>query len=155
MREPAGAPIGDGAHVQHLEQFLGAIAKPLAADALQLAEVTDVLARGQPRIESEAVGQHAEPFLRLLWRRHPVDLVHVNLAGVGLHHAVQHSQRRCLAGAVRPENAGNRPVGCLEADVVDRLHGSESFPEPLDANHVRPHTIVERNDRALIERRSA
>ena len=56
-------------HVQQLEEFVGALAKPLAADAVQFAEVSNVLARRQARIEAEAVRQHAESSLRLLRRR--------------------------------------------------------------------------------------
>ena len=64
VREAGRAPIGDAGHVQQLQQFVGARSQGCAGQALQLAVVVDVLARGQPRVEAGDVRQDAQACLR-------------------------------------------------------------------------------------------
>jgi hypothetical protein len=92
------------------------------ADAVQFAEVVDVFTRGQPRIQSETVWQHAQPALRPLRGCHRIDVVHADAACIGFHDAIQHAQRCGFSGAVWPEQSGDRSVARLEPDIVDRLH---------------------------------
>ena len=49
----------------------------------------------------------------------------------------QHAQRGGLAGAVRSEEAGDRPRSQLEGEVVDGGHRAEAFGEAvqLDGGH--------------------
>ena len=83
---------------------------------------SDVLARGQPRIQAEAVGQHAEPGLRLLRSAHRIDVVDLDAAVVRPHHRVQHPQRRRLAGAVRAEQSRDRPLSAVKVTPFDGVH---------------------------------
>ena len=83
------------------QQLLGAPAQVGAGDALQLAEVLDVLARRQPRVEAREIRQHAERKARALRIGDGVDAVDEHLALVRAHQRVEHAQRGGLAGAVR------------------------------------------------------
>jgi hypothetical protein len=99
VRRSAIAP-----HVEQLDQLVRALAAR-AADAVQLAEVLDVLAAREPRIQAEAVGQHAEPRLRALRRLDRVDRRRPRCCRHRAHHRIEHAQRRRLAGTVRSEQA--------------------------------------------------
>ena len=91
------------------------VAQVGAGDALQLAEIVDVLAGGEARIEARLIGQHAEPQPRALRIGHRIDIVHDDLPFVRPHQRVEHAQRRGLAGAVRAEQARDLAVGGGEA----------------------------------------
>src|SRR5688572_32696922 len=59
------------------------------------------------------------------------DVIDQDFAGVGFHHAVQHSQRRRLAGTVGPQQTGDGAVMGVEGDRVEdrkstRLNSSHS-----------------------------
>ena len=64
VREAGGAAVRDVLHVEQREDLVDALGESRAAQALQLAVVADVLARGQPRIQAVDVRQHADAGLR-------------------------------------------------------------------------------------------
>src|SRR5580704_9417955 len=58
-----------------------------------------------------------------------VDPVDARAAAVGREHAIEHAQSGRLAGAVRPEHAGDLAVGRAEGHFADRLDGTESLAQ--------------------------
>src|SRR6185369_8057585 len=59
---------------------------------------------------------------------------HQRLAGTRRHQTQQGTQRRRLAGAVRPEQAGNRSLADREAHVPDGVVGPVSLGQAVDVD---------------------
>ncbi len=123
---------------QPVEQMLDAFVERRAGEAVQLAEVANVLSRRQARIEPSRVGQQAHGALRAERIGDHVRAVDVDGAGVGPHQAREHAQRGRLAGAVRAEQARDGAVRGLKADTADRFDVAEALAQALDADHGRP-----------------
>ena len=60
LREALGQPIRERLHLQQLDELGGARLAIGARQAMQLAEVGDVLARGEIVVDAGAVRQHAD-----------------------------------------------------------------------------------------------
>ena len=106
-----------------------------ALEPVQPAEVGDVLARRELRVDARAVRQHADAPARRERVADDVDAVDRGGAAVGPQHGVEDAKRRGLAGAIRAEQAGDAPVAGLEADAVHGAHGAEAAREAFDADH--------------------
>ena len=63
--ESSAAPVGDRAHLEGLDQALDALLELGTREAVELAEVDQRLARGEPRVEARGAGQEADPAARL------------------------------------------------------------------------------------------
>jgi hypothetical protein len=50
---------------------------------------------------------------------------------------IKQAQGRRLSGAVRPEQADDRPVGRVETDAPDRIHLAEALANVSNGNHGR------------------
>jgi hypothetical protein len=103
-------------------QLGGALGDGGLVEALQPAEVGDVLARGQPLVDAPRVGQHAQAAARGGGVGRQVELVDPHRASLGRHQRVEHAQGGGLACAVGPEQPGDLSIAGLEADPVDRGH---------------------------------
>ena len=88
-------------------------------EPVQFAEIADVLARRQPRVQRAVVGQHAEPAARRDRVLLAVDAVDQRGAAVRPQHRADQAEHRGLAGAVRPDQPGDLAVARDEADVLD------------------------------------
>ena len=137
VREAGDAAIGDRRHVEHLQQVIGAAAQVGAGDALQLAEVVDVLARREARIQARLIRQHAEraaarPADRRPHRRRRRGCVPRRAASACRACAASSSCRR-RSGRAGPVTCA---VGGGEADAVNRVHVAEALVQVLDADHL-------------------
>jgi hypothetical protein len=86
LRESLRAAVGDRTEVEFGDQRLDAPFERGAVEPVQPAEVGDVLARGELRVDAGAVRQHADPTARGQRVRLHVDAVDGGSAGVGPHH---------------------------------------------------------------------
>ena len=79
-------------------------------------------------IESEHLAERAPHRDRIL---RGIDAVHGHLSAVGRHQGVQHAHGGGLAGAVRPEQAGDAAILGAEADIGHRLDTAGAGVEGL------------------------
>ena len=145
VREAGGAAIGNARHVEPLAAARRcAAARTLRRQPLQLAEVLDVLARRSaagrgPTRPAARQGAPARP----CGSRTASTSSTVMRPASGRMQRVEHPERGGLAGAVGPEQAGDRPIGRHEAHIVDRRDRAELLAEVLDANHGRPIRVAQ------------
>src|SRR5438477_302085 len=66
-------PIGDLGEPEQREERVAALVRAARREPMQLGEVADVLAGGEPRIEAVRVRKHAEPLARARRISHDVD----------------------------------------------------------------------------------
>ncbi len=92
LREALRAAVGDRAEVELGDERLDARRERGAGEAVQPAEVGDVLARGELRVDAGAVRQHADPAARGQRVGLHVDAVDDGRAGVGPQHGVEDAQ---------------------------------------------------------------
>jgi hypothetical protein len=118
-REPLGAPVDEVVHAQGRHQLGDARLELAALDAMQLAEITQMLARRQPQVERADVGEDAEPAARRQRIRLAVDAVDQRRAAIRPQHRADQAKHRRLAGAIRANEAGDLAVARNEADVLD------------------------------------
>ena len=97
---------------------------------MQGAEIGDVLARRQLRVDAGGMRQDTNGAPRCKRIANDVDAVHARAAGIRPEHGIEDTQRRGLAGAIRPEQAGDAPIARLEADTVDRADRAEAAAQP-------------------------
>ena len=102
MRERASAVF------ECCDQVINSFHKSIGRNAAQLAEVGEVLARGESRIEADVIEQSAE-----------ARIVGVDRTAIGSKDARDHAERRGFAGAVGTEESGDGAVGCCEGQVAD------------------------------------
>ncbi len=169
LREPLGAAIHEAFHAERAAQLRGARLHELFGQAVQRAEILDVLAGREIAVEPGCMRQNAETAARGGSLAADVDAVDARAPAVGREHAIQHAQGGRLAGAVRPEEPGDFAVGRAKRHVADRFDRTESFAErgrldhgagPVEADEERRGTMlfetrrIERlADRAHRERR--
>ena len=119
VAEAGGAAVLDPAHVERDDQLVDPLLERVALQPLQLAEVANVLARGETRVDGAGVGEHAEPGARGADIGARGGTVDHNVTAVGRDERVEHAQRRGLAGAVGTEQTGDGAVLGDERHVVD------------------------------------
>jgi hypothetical protein len=100
-----------------------------ARQSVQLAEVRDVLARGEMVVDAGAVRQHADRAAGRERIAGDADAVDERVARVGAQDRVQHAQRRRLARAVGPQQAGDLAVAGAEAHAAHGGDGAEGLRE--------------------------
>jgi hypothetical protein len=104
------------------QRLARALRRPAPLQAVQLAEVGDVLARGQALVHAARVGQHAQAAAHGFGVLAHIDAIDQHAALVRLHQGVEHAHGGGLAGAVGAEQAGDLAVVGGEADVI---HGDD------------------------------
>ncbi|KAG1255890.1 hypothetical protein G6F68_010044 [Rhizopus microsporus] len=114
-----------------MRQHFDAFADALRGQAVQLAEVGDVLARGQALVDAARIGQHAKMAPHFHRVAGGVDAVDADAALVGCHQRVQHAHGGGLAGAIGAEQAGDLAIGGTETDVGHRLDAAGAGVEGL------------------------
>lgn len=139
LAEAFGLAVENIVHVQRAGQQVRALCDLAARQAMQLAEVGDVLACGQALVDAACVRQHPECAAhrhRVAGGIHAIDR---DAALVGRHQRVEHAQGGGLAGAIGAEQPGDLAVGSAEADPVDGFHqtglGLERLMQGIDDNH--------------------
>ncbi len=137
LREALGAAVGEFLHLQEPHELGGALARRGALQAVQRAEVQDVLARRQVRIDAGAVRQHPEAPGGLQGRAHRAVPVDERIPRIGPQHRVQHAQRGGLAGAVGPEEPGDAAVRRAQTDVAHGRDRAEVLVEVRGLDHGR------------------
>ena len=131
LREAIGLAVEDVTHVQCMRQHFNALADALRGQAVQLAEVGDVLARGQALVDAARIGQHAKMAPHFHRVAGGVDAVDADAALVGCHQRVQHAHGGGLAGTIGAEQAGDLAIGGTETDVGHRLDTAGAGVEGL------------------------
>ena len=131
LREAIGLPVEDVAQVQCMGQHLDAFADHLRGQAVQFAEVGDVLACGQALVDATRIGQHAEVAAHFHRVARSVDAIDGDAALVGGHQRVEHAHGGGLAGAVGAKQAGDAAILGAEADVGHRLDAPAAGVEGL------------------------
>ncbi len=79
-----------------------------------MAEVGNVLARGQVGVEPGAMRQHADAAAGGETVVYDIMAIDARAAGVRVQHRVQDAQGRRFAGAIRAQQAGNAAVAGAE-----------------------------------------
>jgi hypothetical protein len=102
-----------------LQEGRDPIPRLLALEAVQACRIPQVLPSGERGVEPNVVGEVADPALDLERRARGVESHHFRLAFGRLGEAEQHQDRRCLPGAVRPEEAEDLAGEDLEIKAVD------------------------------------
>ena len=119
-REPGGAQVR---HVGHREPFqLDADSAVGLLDrvATHASRVLEVLAGGEPVVESGVLGQHAGAASDLVAVDGGVEPEHPGLAPIGGQNAVEHADRGGLAGAVRAEQGEHLAAVDFQIQPVHR-----------------------------------
>ena len=94
----------------------------------------NVLEHGHLAEQARDLEGAAEAEMRALERRQPVDAlpVEADTPAVGAHHPGDQVERGGLAGAVRPDQRGDRALLHVEGEIVDRSEPAEALRKPLD-----------------------
>ena len=108
----------------------------MARNALEFAEVANVFARGESRVEAGLVGEDAETGLGGEFICDYVVTVDVDGAAVGFDEAVDHAQRGGFPRAVGAEEASDGAVGGGEGNVLYCSNWPEYFSEVGYADHL-------------------
>ena len=137
LREALGPAVGEFLHLQQADELGGAGAGRGARQAVQRAEVQDVFARAEVRIDAGAVRQHAQAPGRVQRRADHAVPVDERIPRIGPEHRVQHAQRGGLAGAVGPHEAGDAAVGGAQTHVAHGRHRSEVLVQLSRLDHVK------------------
>jgi hypothetical protein len=111
------------------DDFIDRLLERPSLEPVELAEIADMLARGEAGVEADRIRKPARPPLGLLAAPLDGDAVDEGAAAVGLQQAHQHVERGRLARAVGAEQSGDGAVGGFEACSVDRLDGAEFLRE--------------------------
>ncbi len=125
--EPLGPAIGELAHVEAVEEDVDALFQAAAVEAMQAAEITDVLARRQAGIQAPGVGEGADAALGGQAVGDRIQAVDAGGAPIRAHDGIEDAQRRRLAGAVGADQGGDLAVAGGEAQSVEGMHGAEGF----------------------------
>jgi hypothetical protein len=116
-----------GAKLQKVEQLGGALLDLRRRQQVVAAEYGQVLDRGKLLQERVLLERHAQTRAHLARLARHVDPEHVHVAAGGPRHAVDHLQRRRLAGAIGPQQPEAQPRRHLQVHPVHR----EALPEAL------------------------
>jgi hypothetical protein len=149
--DPAALPAGVGlalavailAELEGVQRGGGPTARLGLADPVQPGLQHELLARGGLVPRAAALGDVADPAAHLARFAAQVGSGDRRLAAVGLDERRQHAQGRGLAGSIRAEEAEDLPLGDLEVDAADRVHGllaaavagAERLPQSLGLDH--------------------
>src|SRR5439155_10897249 len=105
-----------------LEHLVDAHPLGLAAHAVQLGEIAEVVETGEPLVEPALAAEYiADPLADLARLADDVVPEHARVAGRRQQQRDQHLDRRRLAGAVRAEQPEELALGDLERDPADGL----------------------------------
>ena len=107
----------------------------VAAHAVERAEIADMLAPCEARIEAAHVGQHADAALHPAPVEMRIDAVDQGIAPVGGEHGVDEAQDGGLAGAVGADDAGDLAVARNEADAADGMDAAERLVKVANLDH--------------------
>ena len=122
--DPAVCCTGEPDQLEHLVDA----GSRVPAGRGEHAEVVAAAAAGvKARVLEHRADAGARPVERLV-----AATVEPGAAGVGVQEAEQYPQRRALAGAVRPEEAGDPSLVDLEREVLDRLDAAKALADALD-----------------------
>jgi len=129
-------PVCDRAHLEQLDELVRTRRALGARHPVQLGEVEDVLAGGEVLIDARGVRQHTHRPARADRIGRHADAVDARIARVRTQHGVEHAQRRRLACAVRPEEAGDAPVERAQAHAAHGRHLAEALHETVGFDHL-------------------
>ena len=149
LREALRDPVREFFHLEKPDQ-LGRARLPLAAlQAVQGAEVQNVLARGEIRIDTGSVRQHPHQPAgreRLADRAGAIDQ---SVARVRHQHRIEDPERGRLAGAVGAEQSGDAAVARAQRHVADGLDRTEILLQVRGFNHACRVAFVASRSRVL------
>ena len=142
LREAGGAAVGDLVEPEAIDQGAHAEPQRVAGQPLEPAEVDEVLARCEPRVEAFGLGEHADAGLDgCLCCADAVDL---HAAAIGAHQGGDHAQGGGLASAVGAQDAGDGAVAGDEGHVVDCHHSAKLASQPARLDHRARLTALDR-----------
>src|SRR5262249_27189819 len=124
LREPLRAAIGERLEAERLEQLINATLESWARESVQRAEIADVLPRGQARIQTACVRQHADASTHGVTLRDDVEPVHARATAIRHDQRGEDAQQGRLAGPIRSQETGDLAVRRAERYSVDRMHFS-------------------------------
>ena len=122
LAEAFGAAVQQSLHVQHLGQGLRPRLRRAVIHTVQAAEIGDVLARCQPRVQAARVAEHAHPGQSQGRVGRDFNAVHFYASGVGLYQCGGNAQCRRLARAVGAQKPRDAAVGGREVHAGNGLH---------------------------------
>ena len=128
VRDPRAADIGEPDPVERGGEALVDLAPRQPGEPRGIGEV---VARRQPVVKADLVGQVADPALDLERIAQRVEAGDLGAPAGRLGQAEQHQDRRRLARAVGPEDADDLAGADLEIDMVDREVGAVALGQPL------------------------
>ena len=117
---------------EHIQQLFGATGDHGRVHAPQQPVVGQQLGAGEALEQGQVLGQHADHGLGLHRDLPHVELVDVDLAGVGPQQAGHHLERRRLARPVGAHQAEEAPAGNHQVDAGHRYLGPERLGQPAD-----------------------
>ncbi len=98
-----GPPIGNGFHIEQIDQPVHLPFERLPIQVVQMSVVTDVLTCRQPWIQTLRIREHADVRLNVDGRGRHVEAIDTRRSAVGFEERVKHPQRCTLSRAVRSE----------------------------------------------------
>ena len=134
-----------GLEVQHAQQFPGPGRHHRSRHRAQQADIGEQLPSGQLARQGQAVGQHAEQLLGPVGPGRRPDGVsgHPGIALVGPQQPHGHGQQGRLAGAVRPDQAEERPWPDVQVHIADGQGRAEGLAHAPDG---QPGNLGDRGD---------
>src|SRR6185437_14746334 len=151
LAESVGSTIEERGHREHSRQLDGPRVGRVARHALKGAVIDDVFPRGEARIQAARIGQHPHSRQHLAGPSDHIDAIDAQLPCVRREEPGQHPQRRCLAGAVRAEEAGDAAVDRMQADIANGMHHPAAPATPGYERRETPPTASLGDDEALGE----
>ena len=90
-------------HAQSCDQSVEALLEIHAAEAVEIAEIANVLASGETGIEPARIGQHADAHLDVTTILNGIESVDADTTATRFHHRTQSAERGRFAGTVEPD----------------------------------------------------
>src|SRR5882672_7725 len=135
LRVALGTPVDEVRHLQQLDEFARAPVDRRRVEALQPAEILDVLSSREVGIHTTRVRQHAEPAAYAERVAAQVEIVDTPAAIVRLQQGAQNPERGRFARAIGAQQSGDTSVECGERHIANRSYGAEILAQALHFDH--------------------
>src|SRR6185369_7585115 len=120
--ELAGEAFSKLAHSRRCKKFRRSRSPLSAVNSKKVRVEPNIFVNREVFVESKALRHIAQVQLGAFWIANHVKVCDRCGSRVRRHDARQHAERRCLAGAIRPNQAADFPRPYIETQIINRAH---------------------------------